>query len=133
MAWTDLARDILEEFSDVRFEHSKAQAETSSRGHFWSWRRTKKTSGRGALAAKVRAAGLAYPTVATRVRQGWDERLALSAPPCRSGRRPDPRSLSARARKAGLLVWTVWYRIRILGWTEERALSTPVTTARRAA
>jgi hypothetical protein len=41
------------------------------------------------------------------------------------GPKPDPASLKQRAKAAGLPYMVVYLRIRNLGWTEDRALSTP--------
>lgn len=42
-----------------------------------------------------------------------------------TGPKPDPTSLKQRAKAAGLPYMVVYLRIRNLGWTEDRALSTP--------
>lgn len=47
----------------------------------------------------------------------------MSVPTNRGGRKPDPESLAARARAAGIDPFTVYHRIHA-GWTLERALAT---------
>lgn len=44
----------------------------------------------------------------------------------RSGRLPDPNSLKQKAKAAGLPYLQVYLRIKRLGWTEVKALSTPM-------
>jgi len=42
------------------------------------------------------------------------------------GPKPNPNSLSGKAKAAGLAYHVVYQRVRLWGWTGERALSTPV-------
>jgi hypothetical protein len=43
----------------------------------------------------------------------------------KTGPAPDPNSIRGKARAAGLPYMVVYLRMRVLGWTEERALTTP--------
>jgi hypothetical protein len=59
----------------------------------------------------------------------WKEQAAHRRP---VGPAPDPTSLRQRALAAGLPYHCVYLRVKRFGWTEERALSTPVQPRGRA-
>ena len=65
--------------------------------------------------------GVPVYTFRNRVLNGWSEKDALSIKP-----QPAERSdLHKKAEEAGLNYWTVHSRIYQMGWSEEKALSTP--------
>jgi len=69
--------------------------------------------------------GIKERTFRHRVQVGWDPRQAATEPPRNGGPKPRENSLTQRALRAGLTPSVVYERVR-KGWSEERALSTPV-------
>jgi hypothetical protein len=76
------------------------------------------------LAAKVRRAGLTMSAVGCRLWRGWTLDRALSTPMTTL----DP--LTVRARAKGLSPRVVRERVNRYGWSEHRALNTPIGTHR---
>lgn len=68
-----------------------------------------------------------------RRKRGWNIRDACTTPPHPNRGRVVEGSLSAKARAAGLPYKAVYFRVRVRGWSEEKALSTPLLAPDEAA
>lgn len=72
------------------------------------------------IKAQARKAGKKYETVQARLNRGWDLQAALTKP---EEMNPiSPASLRQRAITAGLKPKTVWQRVKVYGWSVDRAL-----------
>lgn len=69
--------------------------------------------------------GVKSRTFSCRIKAGWDPRQAATEPPRHGGPKPRENSLTQRAIRVGITPSVVYERVRS-GWSEERALSTPV-------
>lgn len=81
---------------------------------------------------KLKAAGLRTGAIGEYRRENPDTRLSDDEIIARLLERRNRNTLTDRARAAGLNPATVYKRVRRMGWSEERALSTPIMTRREA-
>ncbi len=73
------------------------------------------------LAEAAELAGLPYKEVHLRIKSGWSVYDALHTPLL-----TDPNNLHKRCIERGLNYHTIYNRVYSLGWSEERALNTPI-------
>lgn len=73
------------------------------------------------LAEAVEIAGAPYKQVHARLQKGWSLEQALTVPYY-----SNENSLRKKCTEKGVRYKTVWSRIHVLGWDEEKALNTPM-------
>ena len=83
-------------------------------------------SNEGSLMSLCKKAGVSYGMVSSRIALGWSVERAL-----RERSQTGPHSLRARCIAAGLEYKAVHLRITRYGWTEKRAMSTPIRATKR--